>query len=166
MLFRFLNQKINRLNVPYFEAVAVQGKGVFEPLTLLCRTVLKGIEAGGGTPAKRYPGKPETVPEAKPTGEAFRSEAPRGLPDSPRAKETPKPIPLKLKSEEIPQEPAKRSVGKTGGTAPAPEEKTRIVSCGQARILPPRGIQIPLTMEIDGLTKNYSLNLVIDIKEI
>ena len=48
-----LNQKINRLDVPYFEAVAVSGKGVFETLTLSCRLVLKAIEAG--VEARRSP---------------------------------------------------------------------------------------------------------------
>jgi len=41
-----LNQKINRLNSPYFEAVAIMGKGVFETLTMTCRLVLKAIESG------------------------------------------------------------------------------------------------------------------------
>ncbi len=41
-----LNQKFNRLNIPYFESVAIQGKGVFESLTMACRLVLKAIENG------------------------------------------------------------------------------------------------------------------------
>jgi mutual gliding-motility protein MglA len=41
-----LNSKINRLNVPHFESVAILGKGVFETLTLMCRMVLKTIEDG------------------------------------------------------------------------------------------------------------------------
>jgi signal recognition particle receptor subunit beta len=48
-----LNQKMNPLNVPYFETVAVSGKGVFETLTLSCRLVLKAIEKG--TEARRSP---------------------------------------------------------------------------------------------------------------
>jgi signal recognition particle receptor subunit beta len=39
-----LNKKINYLNVPYFESVAVEGKGVFESLTMICRMVLKAIK--------------------------------------------------------------------------------------------------------------------------
>jgi len=63
-----LNQKINRLNVPYFEAVAMRGKGVFETLTMACRTVLKGIETGAET--RKIPGKkPEPVLE-RPAGGA------------------------------------------------------------------------------------------------
>jgi hypothetical protein len=38
-----LNQKINRLGSPYFESVAIMGKGVFESLTMVCRLVLKAI---------------------------------------------------------------------------------------------------------------------------
>lgn len=41
-----LNRKINRLNVPFFESVAVLGKGVFETLTMSCRMVLQIIENG------------------------------------------------------------------------------------------------------------------------
>ena len=41
-----LNSKINRLNVPHFESVAILGKGVFETLTMMCRMVLKTIEDG------------------------------------------------------------------------------------------------------------------------
>ncbi len=41
-----LNQKINGMNAPFFEAVAVRGNGVFESLTMACRLVLKAIEAG------------------------------------------------------------------------------------------------------------------------
>jgi len=41
-----LNQKINRMNCPSFEGVAVLGKGVFESLTMTCRLVLEAIESG------------------------------------------------------------------------------------------------------------------------
>jgi mutual gliding-motility protein MglA len=41
-----LNQKINRLHVPSSESIAIQGKGVFETLTMTCRIVLKAIEMG------------------------------------------------------------------------------------------------------------------------
>jgi len=44
-----LNSKINRLNVPYYESVAILGKGVFETLTMMCRMVLKTIEDGTET---------------------------------------------------------------------------------------------------------------------
>ena len=41
-----LNQKINKLESPHFESVAILGKGVFESLTMACRLVLKAIENG------------------------------------------------------------------------------------------------------------------------
>jgi hypothetical protein len=41
-----LNKKINHLAVPYFESVAIQGKGVFESLTMICRMVLKVVKDG------------------------------------------------------------------------------------------------------------------------
>lgn len=52
-----LNQKINRLNTPYFESVAILGKGVFETLTMTCRLVLKAIE--NGVESRRAPNAPE-----------------------------------------------------------------------------------------------------------
>jgi signal recognition particle receptor subunit beta len=144
-----LNQKINRLNVPYFEAVAVRGKGVFETLTLICRTVLKGIETGAGA-EKKYVGKPETQ-----TVEKTFPEPPRPLEEPPLGKETGRPGIFRQKPDKFKPEP----VGQVS-------EKTRIVSCGQPRILPPHSVQIPLTMEIDGLAKRFSINIAIDIKEL
>jgi len=47
-----LNQKMNRLNAPFFESVAVLGKGVFETLTMACRMVLQVIE-NAVDPSKR-----------------------------------------------------------------------------------------------------------------
>lgn len=41
-----LNQKINRVNGPSVEAIAILGKGVFETLTMACRMVLKAVETG------------------------------------------------------------------------------------------------------------------------
>ena len=72
-----LNQKFNRFNIPYFESVAIQGKGVFESLTMACRLVLKAIENGMesrrsmGVAEKNpvaaskgvFPGKPTSSPE-------------------------------------------------------------------------------------------------------
>src|SRR4030043_1395690 len=60
-----LNQKINRLNVPYFESVAISGKGVFETLTMACRLVLKAIEEG--VEARKPVGKHELGQGKSPT---------------------------------------------------------------------------------------------------
>ena len=57
-----LNSKINRLNVPHFESVAILGKGVFETLTMMCRMVLKTIEEGTET-RKTSPQPPAAVQE-------------------------------------------------------------------------------------------------------
>ena len=59
-----LNQKINRWQAPYFEAVAITGKGVFETLTMACRLVLKAIEEGVET--RRTARRPEIIPEKVP----------------------------------------------------------------------------------------------------
>ncbi len=59
-----LNQKINRLGSPYFEGVAILGKGVFEPLTMVCQMILKAIQNGAesrrsvSTPEKAAPSPP------------------------------------------------------------------------------------------------------------
>jgi signal recognition particle receptor subunit beta len=55
-----LNQKFNRFNSPSFEAVATQGKGVFESLTMACRLVLKAIESG--VESRRSPAVAEKTP--------------------------------------------------------------------------------------------------------
>ena len=55
-----LNQKINRTNSPYFESVAILGKGVFESLTMACRLVLKAIE--NGVESRRTGSAPEKSP--------------------------------------------------------------------------------------------------------
>lgn len=60
-----LNQKINRLNVPYFESVAISGKGVFETLTMACRLILKAIEEGAE--ARKSVRKPEMAQEKSPS---------------------------------------------------------------------------------------------------
>ena len=144
-----LNQKINRHNVPYFEAVAMRGKGVFETLTMACRMVLKGIETGTGG-EKKYVGKPET-----PTVKTTSPGPSRPLAEAARAREAVRPAIPGQKPDKLRPEPVSRA-----------NEKTRIISCGQPRIFPPDSLQIPLTMEIDGLTKSYSVNIAINIKEL
>jgi len=57
-----LDSKINRLNVPHFESVAILGKGVFETLTMMCRMVLKTLEDGAES-RKPSPQPPVAPPE-------------------------------------------------------------------------------------------------------
>lgn len=59
-----LNQKLNRWQAPYFEAIAISGKGVFETLTMACRLVLKAIEEG--IEARRAQQRPEIGAEKTP----------------------------------------------------------------------------------------------------
>ncbi len=76
-----LNQKINRMNCPFFETVAVMGKGVFESLTMTCRLVLKAIETG--VESRRTgtgPEKGASPSLAAPKG--LRMEKPAGQPES------------------------------------------------------------------------------------
>jgi|GEM_PF-198021 signal recognition particle receptor subunit beta len=271
-----LNQKINRQNVPYFEAAAILGKGVFETLTMICRLVLKAIEAG--VEARRSPGASDTSPETPtpgtprmeagiPAPEAPRSipeaapvraprvekspprpespraipgpaparelrlekdealskagrsipeaapvrgvprvekgiprpESPRGIPDlavgpkglqlekdltppaSPRPARIP-PIPgVKPKEEISPAggrtalgrpfdkkmpEPPLRAEGGLDKKIPAAKDKLRILSCGQPRVSPPSGLEIPLTLEIEGVGKTLSFNLAIKLEQL
>jgi mutual gliding-motility protein MglA len=95
-----LNSKINRLNVPYFESVAILGKGVFETLTMMCRMVLKTLEDGIEN-RKSSPGPSPVTPEApfkKPAAER------RPSPGEPASKPTqPSPLrSLRLEKSEAP----------------------------------------------------------------
>jgi signal recognition particle receptor subunit beta len=49
-----LNNKINYLNVPYFEAIAIEGKGVLESLTMACRMVWTAINEARRSAATAY----------------------------------------------------------------------------------------------------------------
>jgi len=85
-----LNSKINRLNVPHFESVAILGKGVFETLTMMCRMVLKTIE--DGTETRKSPVQhPAAVPDTaakKPLSE--KRPSPAGIaPKSPSVSPAP-----------------------------------------------------------------------------
>ena len=78
-----LNQKLNRLNTPHFEGVAVLGKGVFETLTMTCRLVLKAIENGVES-RRTVPGAEKTPPPAAPPSpRGLRLEKPAGQMESP-----------------------------------------------------------------------------------
>jgi hypothetical protein len=92
-----LNQKINKLESPHFESVAILGKGVFETLTMACRLVLKAIENGVESRRSSQGAEKSPAPGAK----SLRSEKaavqgvqarPAGTPDRPPVpeKEAPK----------------------------------------------------------------------------
>jgi signal recognition particle receptor subunit beta len=62
-----LNKKINHLAVPYFESVAIEGKGVFESLTMISRMVLKVVKDGAeahGSASMAYPPSGAKVTDA------------------------------------------------------------------------------------------------------
>ena len=77
-----MNQKINRMNFPFFETVAVMGKGVFESLTMTCRLVLKAIETGVES-RRTFTGPEKGVPLSPAAPNALRMEKPAGQPESP-----------------------------------------------------------------------------------
>jgi hypothetical protein len=221
-----LNAKINRQNVPYFEAVAILGKGVFETLTMICRLVLKAIEAG--VEARRSTGMSETAPET-PTPEIARGEATVPVPEAPRTipevapvrpprvekgvprPESPRAVPgaapargLRLEKDVAPPEssrparippipgakpqeeisppggrpvvgrafdkkmpePPHKTQGELERKIPVVKERLRILSCGQPRVSPPSGLEIPLTLEVEGVGKTLSFNLAIKLEQL
>ncbi len=78
-----LNQRINRLNIPHFESVAVVGKGVFDTLTMICRLVLRAIE--NGVEARRGVNVPDRAP-AIPSVKGLRPEKGPAVPEAPPVK--------------------------------------------------------------------------------
>jgi signal recognition particle receptor subunit beta len=225
-----LNQKINRLNAPFFEAVAVSGKGVFETLTMVCRLILKSISTGAET--HRPAGVPDSAPKVAPARPlATERSIPR--PDKPRPAvvETPPQRELRLERDVArpespapratpsgtlsrggalrvekdipagPPKPTRMSPGLVVGPAgemnptgarsifrpvaekkmpeppPRPEEeaeevvfpvkeKLRIISCGRPRISTPSSLEIPLTLEVDGLGKSLTISLAIKLEQL
>lgn len=135
-----LNQKINRFNAPYFESVATLGRGVFETLIMTCRMVLKGIE--GGAQSRRPPAEVAAVhaePAALPAPEISRRVE---AAEDEKKKEGRRAIFSRLFEKE-----------KHGPLT------ARIASCGQPRISPPGGLEIPLIVEIEGLGKKVPLSI-------
>lgn len=48
---------------------------------------------------------------------------------------------------------------------PPSREKLKIVACGNPRLLSPSGVEIPLTLEIDGQGKSFSFNLIVNLEQ-
>jgi signal recognition particle receptor subunit beta len=76
-----LNQKINRLGSPYFESVAILGKGVFESLTMVCQLVLKAIE--NGVESRRSVSIPEKAVPPLPSNPKVQGEKTATSPKTP-----------------------------------------------------------------------------------
>jgi len=113
-----LNQKINRLNAPFFEAVAVSGKGVFETLTMACRLVLKAISTGAET--HRSSGVPDSAPKVA-AARPLQTEGSIPRPDKPRPAvvEATPPRGLRLERDiarpESPRTTSSGTLGRAGG---------------------------------------------------
>lgn len=113
-----LNQKINRLNAPFFEAVAVSGKGVFETLTMACRLVLKAISTGAET--HRSSGVPDSAPKVA-AARPLQTEGSIPRPDKPRPAvvEATPPRELRLERDiarpESPRTTSSGTLGRAGG---------------------------------------------------
>jgi len=199
-----LNQKINTLNFPFFEAAALNGQGVFETLTMICRLVLKAIEAGAE--ARRPTGVSDTAAEAppprisrvekvpprleplKPTPDAVaakpvdvRVEREAPPPEPPRAPKIPPLVSAKPEAETISPdgrtifnrifdrkkpEPPLKLEEKREKKIPDVSEKLRIISCGQPHISSPSSLEIPLTVEVEGLEKSLSFSLAIKLEQL
>jgi hypothetical protein len=63
-------------------------------------------------------------------------------------------------------EPPLRVEGGLDKKIPASNNKIRILSCGQPRVSPPSGLEIPLTLEIEGVGKTLSFNLAIKLEQL
>jgi signal recognition particle receptor subunit beta len=101
-----LNKKINYLNVPYFESVAVEGKGVFESLTMICRMVWKAINEARRSAAMAY------APLEATAADASRGERAISRPESPPV-ETPRPARIPSLAGPKPKEETSNTVGRS-----------------------------------------------------
>ncbi len=103
-----LNERINRFNVPYFEAVAPRGDGVFETLKAISKLVLKNLgkkygleeETGGDSsrPTAPKPKMPNLPPKPKAAAPSLPTRpkpqaAPPGIKTAPMPEPTPAPAP-------------------------------------------------------------------------
>jgi len=187
-----LNIKINPQSVPHFEAVAVSGKGVFETLTLICRLVLKAIETSADG---RRPGVSDSVPRTAPVRPLQMEKSiprPEGLRMAGSETAPQKGVELPSPSRVAPSPGAKPAeemnqtgsrsilsrvvekkmpelslqIEEEGGKISSPaKEKLRILSCGQPRISTPSSLEIPLTLEVEGLGKSLTFNLAIKLEQ-
>ncbi len=136
-----LNSKINRLNVPYYESVAILGKGVFETLTMMCRMVLKTIEDGAET--RKAPTPSVSAPLNPPT------------PNKPTEKRLPA-------AKAIPKAPPMAPAGGLrleGSETPAdsrPREFTRPAS-SKSLVDKPLSVREPIGAEIGPLGKRINM---------
>jgi hypothetical protein len=71
-----LQQKLNRFNSPYFEAVAVTGEGVFPTLKKLSQMVLESLNRQQGSAVIRRPQKPAVAAESQRAQQKLRLEQP------------------------------------------------------------------------------------------
>jgi len=116
-----LNNKINQCNGPYFEAVAIEGKGVLESLTMTCRMVWTAINEARRSAATAYTALERTVADASPVEKII------SRPDLPRVnQDAPPPSPILRLRKDIPrQQPPRASqdaaptrISRTGKGAP------------------------------------------------
>jgi hypothetical protein len=63
-------------------------------------------------------------------------------------------------------EPPLRAEGGLDKKIPVAKDRLRILSCGQPRVSPPSGLEIPLTLEIEGVGKTLSFNLAIKLEQL
>ena len=75
-----LNEEINDLNFPYFDAVAIEGKGVFESLTTICHIIWESIKEARRSAAMAYTPLEETETDAPRMGRTISR--PDSLPGS------------------------------------------------------------------------------------
>jgi hypothetical protein len=146
-----LNKKINHLNAPYFESVATEGKGVFESLTMICRMVLQAIKEGveaRGSAARAF------TPSKATAADAPRMERRISHPEPPRAGQGGAPARILQPKRGGPQ----IETARPDGISWLASEKPRLSSSNS--------LEIPLTLEIDGLQNPLSFILKIKLEKI
>jgi len=89
-----LNKEINYLNVPYFEAVATEGKGVFESLTMTSHLIWEALKQERRSAAMAYTPLEETKADPPRIG---RTISRPGSPEESRGRTRPRPIFLQRK---------------------------------------------------------------------
>jgi len=71
----------------------------------------------------------------------------------------------RVAEKKMPNPPTKAEEGREEMVPPA-KEQLRILSCGQPRISTPSSLEIPLTLEVDGLGKSLTFNLAIKLEQL
>ena len=131
-----LQQKLNKLGVPYQEAVASEGKNVLSTLTMISRMVLQ----------KQRPAEEQAAPKPSP----FK------LKEKPAEPPAAAPVPPAAPA----SNPAPPAASPAGGGA----KNWEIVSWGNLERVSPSELKIPMVIKEKGKNETVSLKLVLNVE--